>query len=309
MLASLFNAGKGGDTHQALSPAPQSHHGQKLCLSSASAAASPVATPMQSVAVADKNTSDAVQALSSKGDTAAGNSDSPITPLQADSAYPQRHTYTPSESGPSTGANPSTGPDSVAKHAQQGAKGESGGQTQPALEGRFDQVNRDVADSVNESNSSASLSEQSLRQQQSAVGTTDDGGTGGHVQAQLSPPQSCPSTPASQIGTNGIDEAYQSVTHMNSCFAKSDDEGQHDDTLSSSRSSQLVNDNDKADATPIGQHNDEEVQSSSMSVKPQSRSYELNALPKAKAKAQVNTAAFHTYIFCKAACCLLHVFC
>ena len=240
-----------------------------------------------------------MHALPSKGDTAADDGDSPITPLQADPAYPQRHTYTPSESGPSSAAKPSTGPESMAKHAQQGSKGESVGQTQPALEGRFDKVNRDVADSVSESNdSSVSVSEQSPQQQRSAVATAEKGGTGGHVQAQLSPPQSCPSTPASQIGnTHGSDEAYCSVTHVNSCFAKSDDEADGAGILSSSSSkgSQLAHDNDETDATAAGRHTDEEDQSLSTSDKPQSRSRDLNAA--LKAEAQVNTAALYTECF------------
>ena len=254
-LTSLCNAGKGIDTQQPLSPAPQFQDGQK-----SSASASPVPTPMQSVPAADKGTSDAAPVLSTKGDTAAESGDSPITPLQADPSYPQRHTYTPSESGPSTGTSPSTGPDSMAKHAQQGTKGDSGGQTQPPLQGRFDQVNRDVADSVNDSNSSMSVSEQSPRQQQSAVATAENGGTSGHVQAQLSPPQSCPSTPASQIGTtHGSDDAYRSVTHVNSCFAKSDDEGENDDILSSSSNSdQRLRDDDETNAAATVERTDEE---------------------------------------------------
>ena len=249
---------------------------------------------MQSLPEADKGTADAVHALPSKGDTAAENGDSPITPLQADPAYPQRRTYTPSDSGPSS-AKHSTGPESMVKHAQQGGKGGSAGQTQPALEGRFDQVNRDVADSVDDSDSSVSVSEQSPQQQRSAVATAENGGTGGHVQAQLSPLQSCPSTPASQRGnTHGSDDAYCSVTHVNSCFAKSDDEADSDDILSSSsKGSPLVHDNHETDATAAGQHTDEEDQSFSMGDKLQSCTYDLNAAP--KPKAQVSTADLYLW--------------
>ena len=291
-LPSLCNAGKDGDTQQFLSPALQPLNGQKSSLSSASASASLVTIPTQSVPAADKGTSDPVHTWSTKGDTAAENSDSPITPLQADPAYPQQlsHTYTPSESG--SGTKPSTGPESVAKHAQQSGKGKSGGQPQSLLEGRFDQVNRDVADSVNDSINRASMSEHSPKQQRSAA---ENGGTDGHVQAQLSSPQSCPSTPASQIdNTHGSDDAYRSVTHVNSCFAKSDDEGEHDDIPdSSSKSSQLVRDDDETDAAATVQHNDEEDQSLSISDKLQSSNHDLKAA--LKAKAQVNIAAFCTW--------------
>lgn len=235
---------------------------------------------MQSEPAADEGTSDIAHAWSTKGATAAENSDSPITPLQADPAYPQRHRYTPSEAGPSTGAKPSIRPESMAKHAQQGNKGEPGGQTQPVLEGIFDQVDRNVAGSVDDnSSSSISTSERSPQQQQSAAANAANSGTSGHVQAQLSPSQSCPSTPASQIGhTHGSDDAYRSVTHVNSCFAKSDDEGEHDDILSSSssKSSQLAH-VDETDAADTVQHNDEDDLKAAL-----------------KAKAQVNTAAFST---------------
>ena len=251
---------------------------------------------MQSEPAADEGTSDIAHAWSTKGATAAENSDSPITPLQADPAYPQRHRYTPSEAGPSTGAKPSIRPESMAKHAQQGNKGEPGGQTQPVLEGIFDQVDRNVAGSVDDnSSSSISTSERSPQQQQSAAANAANSGTSGHVQAQLSPSQSCPSTPASQIGhTHGSDDAYRSVTHVNSCFAKSDDEGEHDDILSSSstKSSQLAHVHDETDAADTVQHNDEDDQSLSISDKLQSRNHDLKAA--LKAKAQVNTAAFST---------------
>ena len=262
-------------------------------MSSASAAASPMTTPLQFVPAADKGVSDAVPAWSTKGDAAVENSHSPITPLQADPAYPQHPTYTPSESDPSTGAKPSAGPKSGAKHAQQAPQGGA----QPVLEGRFDQVNRDTANSINDSNSSTSGSVHWPQQQRRAVDSAEGGEQGGDVHAQLSPPQSCPSTPASQIGTShGSDDPYRSVTHVNSCFDKSDDEGERDDILSSSsKGSQHVCNDDEANAAVTGRHTDEEDQGLSMSDKMQSRTA-------VKAQTQVRVAGIQAWHICMTGC-------
>lgn len=251
-------------------------------------------TPLQSVPAADKGTSDAQPAWFTKGDPADETSDSPITPLQADPAYPQHRTYTPSDSEPSTAAKPSAGPESGAKHAQQDPKGAPGKQAPPVLEGRFDQVNTDLANSGEDSNSSTSGLEHSPQQQRRAVDSADGGEKGDHAQAQLSPPQSCPSTPASQIGTaHGSDDPYRSVTHVNSCFAKSDDEGEQDDILSSSssRGSQHVCTGDEASAAVTGGHTDEEDQSLSMRDKMQS-------CTAVKAKTQVRVAGSQAWHAC-----------
>ena len=298
-------AGKAEDTKPSLSPAQQSQAGtasprqlQKSNESSASASASPVATPLQSALAADKdqsNSSDAEQSQSTKGDGAVENRDSPVTPLQTDPSYPQRQAYTPSESGPSTGARTSAGPESVPKRAQQGSSGTSGGhqirsESRPVLEGRFDQVDRDVGDHVGDSDSIPSVTERSPQQQRSAVATAENGGLGGHVQSQLSSPQSCPSTPASQMGiTLDSGDGYRSVTHVNSCFAKSDDEGELDDLVSSSSGSQLVHDDVDQDDAVAEQQTDGKDQSLSMSDKLHSHSTDLKAA--LKSKSQVKPAA------------------
>lgn len=306
-------AGKAGDAKHSLNPAQNDTASprqlQKTDMSPASASASSVATPMQPALAANKDLhSDSVQSLPTKGGSTVATKDSPITPLQGDLSYPQRREYTPSDSDLTSGAKPSAGSESASKHAQHICNGGSGKVTQPVLEGKFDQVNRKVTSGVYDSSSNGSIARSSP--QHSAGLTAVNSPVGSHGQTQLSSPQSCPSTPASQMSTTpDSNDGYRSVTHVNSCFAKSDDgEEQRDDASSSSSVDQDQH------ATAANLHtSDEGDERLRMSDRLQGHSKSLKAA--CKASSQVTSAASQlvpctcgTYKLCRRCCQALLLF-
>lgn len=284
-------AGKAGDTKHLLSPAQTDtaspRQPQQTDVPSASASASPVATPVQPASAADKNLPsrwDSVQSLSTKAGSTMATKDSPITPLQGELAFPQRREYTPSHSDLSSGVKPFAESDSASRHAQHTCNGGSGKPTQPVLQGKFDQVNRKVTSDVHDSNRKGSSARSSP--QHSAGHTAVNSPMGSHVQTQLSSPRSCPSTPTSQMGTTpDSNDGYHSVTHVNSCFAKSDEgEEQRDDGSTGSSV------DEDQHATAANQHTSvEENERLSMSDRLQGHSNNLKAA--CKASSQVNPAA------------------
>ena len=182
--------------------------------------------------------------------------DNPITPLQPDPAYPQRRTYTPSESPPSSGFASTAGSAPAAtEHAQHGNSFVSDGQGQPVLEAKFDQVNRgehaDDGDSI--------VAKLLPQQKQAVLDTADDEDGGkGSIQPQLSPPQSRPATPSSPGNGHG------SVTHVNTCFAKSDSDGKEEEELHEIMSRSSGSQHNGSNMAEEEQQNDEELQGLSL---------------------------------------------
>lgn len=233
---------------------------------SGSASASPSVTPVDDLPAAAKDFgrfSDAGSVKSKstiKGSQPAA--DNPITPLQADLAYPQRRTYTPSDSDPSSAIASTAGSASTAtQRAQHGGSFESAGQDQANLKAKFDQVNR----GKHADDSDSSVTEQLPQQKQTVSDAADEEEQSeGSIQPQLSSPQSRPATPSSPGNVHrGNRDGHLSVTHVNTCFAKSDDDDDQDEShgvMSNSTGSQ----DDSSDMAEEEQQSDEEVRGLSL---------------------------------------------
>ena len=208
---------------------------------------------------ADKNmsqsSSPSVPRSSGKQSGSGKSEESPVTPLQADLTHPRRRTCTPSDSAQSS--------DSAATLEAQATQREGFSEhSQPVLEARFEQVDADKHADDDDCSSSSATQHLPQTEHHSAVATAEHPHMGSS-HPQLSPPQSPPSTPTSHISTQHDSNGdYSSVTHVNTCYAKSDEKEDHDDMISSSKESEHAYDcAQQATAGPVDMEDDGEGES------------------------------------------------